>query len=82
MEMVRLPDRAPEPYQHATARELSERLRDALALLPNGQADVFALRFFDELSYEEIADTLNTTSNAVGLALSKARARLQELLGD
>jgi RNA polymerase sigma-70 factor (ECF subfamily) len=77
-----LPDAAFEPYQHATAHELSERLRNALAVLTPGQADVFALRYFDELSYEEIAETLKITANAVGLALNKARMRLQELLAD
>jgi RNA polymerase sigma-70 factor (ECF subfamily) len=80
IEVSNLPDRTAEPFEYAAAHELSERLRDALALLLDGQGEVFALRYFDDLSYEEIGATLGITPNAVGLALSKARLRLQGLL--
>ncbi|MDX1927896.1 MAG: sigma-70 family RNA polymerase sigma factor, partial [Pirellulaceae bacterium] len=42
------------------------------------QAAVFCLAYFEELSAEEIALALEISTNAVGLALHKARAKLQE----
>ncbi len=68
------------PHETAVARELVERLREAIAQLPDGQAAVFSLRYFDELSYDQIAEALGIEPTAVGMALHKARAKLQTLL--
>ena len=68
------------PHEIAVARELTQRLREAIGQLPDGQATVFSLRYFDELSYDQIAQTLGIDSSAVGMALHKARAKLQTLL--
>jgi RNA polymerase sigma-70 factor, ECF subfamily len=68
------------PHEMAVALELAQRLREAIARLPDGQAAVFSLRYFEELSYDEIAQTLGIDSSAVGMALHKARAKLQTLL--
>jgi RNA polymerase sigma-70 factor, ECF subfamily len=68
------------PHEIAVAAELAQRLREAIGQLPDGQAAVFSLRYFDELSYHEIAQTLGIDSSAVGMALHKARVKLQTLL--
>jgi RNA polymerase sigma-70 factor (ECF subfamily) len=68
------------PHEAAVAGELAARLREAVGQLPEGQAAVFSLRYFDELSYEQIAETLGIGPSAVGMALHKARAKLQALL--
>jgi RNA polymerase sigma-70 factor (ECF subfamily) len=68
------------PEEAAVGRELAERLRHALAELPPREAEVFCLRYFDELSYQEIADTLTISGGAVAVALHKARAKLETLL--
>jgi RNA polymerase sigma-70 factor (ECF subfamily) len=68
------------PEAVAVSRELAERLRQALAELPKREAEVFCLRYFDDLSYEQIAEALKITSGAVAVALHKARARLEALL--
>ena len=68
------------PEALAIERELSERLRLAIARLPTREATVFCLRYFDDLAYEEIATTLQITSGAVATALHKARGRLESLL--
>ena len=68
------------PGQAAEANELMERLRAALAQLPEEQAEVFCLGCLDELSYREIGQRLNLTTNAVGVLLHRARQRLRELL--
>jgi RNA polymerase sigma-70 factor (ECF subfamily) len=56
------------------------RLRAALALLPGCEAAVFSLRYFDDLSCEEIADTLLLNHSAVASALGHARMCLESLL--
>ena len=73
---------SPEPYQTAIATELAERLRNILCVLPEGQGQVFSMRYFEDMSNEEIAESLEMSSNAVGLALHKARMRLQSLIDD
>ena len=71
---------AAEPPAVAVASELTQRLREALLRLPPREAEVFSLRYFGELTNEEIAEALNLTTGAVGVALHKARVRLKELL--
>ena len=68
------------PEHAAIARELGERLRRAIGELPERQAAVFCLRYFDDLSYARIAETLGIDPSAVGTALNKARTRLRSLL--
>lgn len=72
----------PLPPQLAEAAELSDRLREALALLPPKQAQVFCLFYLDGWDYQQIAGHLRGTVNAVGVLLHRARQRLKELLGD
>ena len=68
------------PDEAAVSRELADRLRQAIGELPPREAEVFCLRYFDDLPYQEIADTLSISSGAVAMALHKARAKLEALL--
>jgi RNA polymerase sigma-70 factor (ECF subfamily) len=68
------------PEAVAIERELSARLRLAVAQLPRREAAVFCLRYFEDLSYEQIAETLSIRVGAVATALHKARARLETIL--
>jgi RNA polymerase sigma-70 factor (ECF subfamily) len=70
-----------QPEAVAAGRDLAERLRWAIAELPEREASVFSLRYFGEMANSEIAQTLGISEGAVGVALHKARARLKELLG-
>jgi RNA polymerase sigma-70 factor (ECF subfamily) len=72
------PDTGPEVA--ALERELAERLRRAIAQLPEREATVFCLRYFDDLSYQDIADTLSIQTGAVASALHKARLKLEAFL--
>jgi RNA polymerase sigma-70 factor (ECF subfamily) len=69
-----------EPFEEATAKELAEWLRDAVALLPVQQAAVFAMVHFEQLSRDQIADNLGISPEAVSTALYKARQRLRSQL--
>lgn len=67
------------PDRLAQANELAQWLRSAVAALPARQAEVFSLRYFGELSNPEIAAALGISSEAVAVALHKARASLASM---
>jgi RNA polymerase sigma-70 factor (ECF subfamily) len=73
-------DPGDNPEAVAVERELSDRFRNALARLSPREATVFCLRYFDDLSYEQISQTLHIEVGAVATALYKARARLEATL--
>lgn len=77
---LELAHRQDSPCDMAIAAELADRLREAIVQLPDGQAAAFSLRYFDNLTYEQIAEVLGIESSAVGMALHKARAKVQSLL--
>jgi len=68
------------PSQHAETSELTSALRWALAQLPARQAEVFWLYELGDWSYQQIADELGISVNAVGVMLHRTRQKLQELL--
>jgi RNA polymerase sigma-70 factor (ECF subfamily) len=68
------------PEEEAIGRELAERLRQVVADLPEREGAVFCLRYFEDLSYQEIAEALHISTGAVATALHKARAKLEALL--
>lgn len=81
-ELDALSSRQARPDEQAQASELASRLRGALAELPPRHAEVFVLRFVEQMSYKEIGQSLALTTNAVGVLLHEARERLRELLGE
>jgi RNA polymerase sigma-70 factor (ECF subfamily) len=68
------------PEAVAVERELAERLRLAIAQLPEREGAVFCLRYFGDLSYQDIADSLGIQTGAVASALHKARLKLEAFL--
>jgi len=74
-----LRDSAPGPDNSAINEEETLRLRAIVGELPSRQSAVFCLVHFEELSHNEIAQTLEISKGAVAMALHKARAKLREL---
>lgn len=72
---------ADQPETSLMEKELAARLRLAVAKLPDREATVFSLRYFGEMTTPMIAEALEITPDAVGMALHKARAKLKESLG-
>lgn len=68
------------PQNTASQNQNARLLRQALSMLPKRDAQIFALRYFDDLSYEEIAKQLDSTVSQVGVVLHRVRQRLQEML--
>ena len=79
---MELPDRHSLPEDEVICRELEERLRGAVAALPEREGAVFSLRYFEELDLPEIAQSLGIACSAVATALCRARARLKGLLAE
>lgn len=71
---------SPGPADRAQASELSERLRAALAHLPERQAEVFCLFCLEGWTYQEISEHLSMSIDAVGVNVHRARAKLKLLL--
>jgi RNA polymerase sigma-70 factor, ECF subfamily len=70
------------PDARLTQCELAERLRAALSQISDREAEVFSLHYFGELENGAIAQQLGCTIGAVGVALHKARAKLQRWLAE
>lgn len=71
---------APDPLEALAVDERKQALRAALAeLSPRWRAMVY-LRDGLELSYAEIADVVDTTTDVVRVTLHRARQRVRELL--
>jgi RNA polymerase sigma-70 factor (ECF subfamily) len=69
-----------DPDANAVGNELADRLRDAIAHLPEREGAVFCLRYFEDQTNPQIAETLAISCNAVATALHKARLKLEALL--
>jgi len=71
-------DPAPQPDRRHLGHELHDHLRSALTRISRRGAEIFALRYFEDLDNTEIAELLGTSTNTVAVTLHRARARLKE----
>jgi RNA polymerase sigma-70 factor (ECF subfamily) len=75
-----LNDQAPGPEEANVRREQAEQLQTLLAKLPPDDRAVVVMRYWYDLSYEEIAEATSTTVSAVKSRLHRARGSLGDLL--
>jgi len=77
-----LPLEHPEPDQleQMISANAGKEVRAGLARLPERARMALALRYFAEMSYEEIADTLGVRRAFVGVLLLRARHQLRDVL--
>ena len=68
------------PLDEIIEIEFKEKFGEALQQLPYDQRMVFILRTSEELSYQEISEQLDISIGTVMSRLSRARAKLKELL--
>ncbi|MBN1674286.1 MAG: sigma-70 family RNA polymerase sigma factor [Kiritimatiellae bacterium] len=61
--------------------EDAARLRAALGTLPERQQEALRLRYFQDMSYKEIAAALDITVNYAGVILHQALSALRDRLG-
>ena len=70
------------PAEQLERAELYARLRAAIANLPPRDAEVFCLRYLENLSHEEIVEALNLPYAAVTSAIYRAKKRLESEFAD
>jgi RNA polymerase sigma-70 factor (ECF subfamily) len=70
----------PTPEDHVMDKQRIEMLRLAVKQLPDKYRKVVELRYYDELSYEEIAETLNISLSNVKIQLLRAKNMLSQLM--
>ena len=76
----RIIDNAPSPEDNLiTEQNLAKLLRDIKKLKPKYQ-EIINLRFFQELSYKEISDTIGEPMNNVKIKLLRAKKLLAEII--
>jgi RNA polymerase sigma-70 factor (ECF subfamily) len=75
-----LPDPGESPDDAALRRELAAAIEQGIAQLPEDQRVVVILSDVQGLAYEEIAEVTNTNLGTVKSRLSRARARLRDIL--
>jgi RNA polymerase sigma-70 factor (ECF subfamily) len=68
------------PLASLLAQQSRKDIRGAVAKLGDRDRLAIAMRYFAELSYQEIADVLGMNASAVGVLLLRARRRLRQTL--
>jgi RNA polymerase sigma factor (sigma-70 family) len=68
------------PEKQAFGRELGEWLRQAIGELAPRTAEMFTLRYLEELENREIAVLMDTSSAVVAVTLHHARSKLKKRL--
>lgn len=66
------------PVEAALLKEDADRLRVAIAALPDRYKRMLEYRYVEELTCKEIAERLDTTPNTVSIVLFRAKQRLKE----
>jgi RNA polymerase sigma-70 factor (ECF subfamily) len=73
-----LPDTQPEPEEATVKHEAHDSVHALLETLPADYRAATVLRYWYEMSYDEIAQTLDTTVSAIKSRLFRARQMLAE----
>jgi RNA polymerase sigma-70 factor (ECF subfamily) len=77
-----LPADGEGPGDEALTNELTRKVEECLPKLNKKHRDILALRIKDNMSYEEIAQTLEIRVGTVKSRIARARESLREKLGD
>ena len=75
-----IPDNKSKPIDKCITKECEQQIKKAIRALPEVFRVAIILREFQGLSYEEIANTTNSTVGTVKSRISRARNKLQEVL--
>ena len=72
--------RANETNGTIAADEIEYQLQKAILQLPLKQRTVFNMRYYDEMSYDDISKVLNTSVSALKSSYHWARKKIEECL--
>lgn len=77
---IEIPDKKSKPFEKCLNAECEKLIKSAIRELPEAFRIAIILREFQGLSYEEIAQTTNSSIGTVKSRISRARIKLQEAL--
>ena len=75
-----LPSDLPSPEEEFMSTQRKELIHEMVKLLKPRYRDMIQMRYFEELSYEEIAEKMNLPMGTVKVQLLRARNQLAEIL--
>jgi RNA polymerase sigma-70 factor, ECF subfamily len=78
--VVEAPSAEPSPLGAVMSKEARAQVRDAIARLPVKYRVPLMLRYYSELSYDEIAQQLDLERNYVAALLFRAKQELRRKL--
>ena len=73
-------DDSPGTEEQVVAKDERQRLREAIALLPDDQREALILTQLEKVPYEEAARALGVSEGTVKSRVNRAKARLKEIL--
>jgi RNA polymerase sigma-70 factor (ECF subfamily) len=76
------PDRDAAPLDEMVDAELTHRVREAIARLPDHFRAALVLCEYEQMSYEQIAQTLDATIPQIKTWIHRARRQLERMLKD
>ena len=65
---------------HVSGDEIQLKLQKALLMLPDKQRLVFNMKYFDDMTYEEISEITNTSVGALKASFHHAVKKIEEFL--
>jgi RNA polymerase sigma-70 factor (ECF subfamily) len=80
--MLKPEARHPDQLERVFAGERRSEVMEALEELSEAHRQILLLRYYDDLSYAEIADVLSVKLGTVMSRLSRARCRLLDVMGE
>jgi RNA polymerase sigma-70 factor (ECF subfamily) len=78
--VLEFPDNNPLPDKNLESKEFEQNFLNALNRLPEKQRETFALRYFDDLTYEEISEMLGTSTGGLKANYFQAVQKLTKYL--
>lgn len=80
MDIAEPVDQAPDPRDRAAARELGDQVQQAISQLSPKLRVILALRYLEDMSYEELAATLSLSLGTVKSRLARAHIALENVV--
>lgn len=75
-----LPSDSPTPEENLVRKQRASNIRKAVSMLKPIYRDLLQLRYFEELSYEEISERLNMPMGTVKIRIKRAKELLKNII--
>ena len=82
VDLATMPSRERSAEENAVASDRAERVRELVARLPERMSQVILLRYFEELSEQEVAERLGIPVGTVKSRIHNGLRKLAESIGD